>query len=106
MLAGSFLMRSKWELRAEKELKSLGYIVDYKIRPSRVYAGAPIDYFHTFDLIAYKPGEQLRFISIKGKTYKKQHRIDIANFEAIGISKELWSYRKVKGKVERKILKI
>ena len=57
-------MRSKYEIKAERELKSEGWLVDTKKGMSR-YA-TERDYWHLFDIIAVKKGEALRLISIKG----------------------------------------
>jgi hypothetical protein len=86
-------MRSKYELQTQKTLQKDDWLVDFKIRPSRVYPNAPVDYWHLFDLIAWKPGE-LRFISVKGKNCPKQHKIDLLEFLVPkGVSIELWMYK-------------
>lgn len=91
------MARSKYEIKAQKELEEAHYFVDYKIRPTRVYRGAPVDYWHIFDLLAWKPGE-LRCISIKGKSCPAKHKNDLQNFlMPPGVSVELWQYNK-KGK--------
>lgn len=86
-------MRSKWEIRAQKELESLGYSVDYKIRPTRPNPHYNTDYFNLFDLLAYKPNE-LRFISVKSApNASRTHQSAIGAFKApFGVSKELWRY--------------
>jgi hypothetical protein len=59
-------MRSKYELKAHKELMEDGYVVDYKIRPRFVPRHYNVDFLGAFDLIAFKEGEPVRWISIKG----------------------------------------
>ena len=89
-------MRSKYEIVADKELRSQGYLVDYKIRPSgfRNPINYSVDYLGNFDLLAYKEGEPLRFISIKGHGgVPGEHRRNIENMKFIsGIQKEIWHY--------------
>lgn len=88
-------MRSKWEIRADRELVEAGYSVDYKMRPSRPNPYYNTDYFNVFDLMAYKPGE-LRMISIKSaKNALVSHQEAIIGMDLPpGISKELWRYDK------------
>ena len=87
-------MRSVYELKAEKELEGQGWLVDYKMRPSRPTRGYHTDYFNLFDLMAYRAGDPLRLISIKGhKGVPAKHRQDIANFWLPqNIQKEIWHY--------------
>ncbi len=61
------MARSRYEIKAEKELEAEGYIVDWKTRPFRVPKGYQVDFFGLFDLVAFKPGLPIRWISIKGK---------------------------------------
>lgn len=101
-------MRSKFEILAEKELKSQGYQVDYKIRPRFTPRGYHTDYFDLFDLIAVRAGEPVRWISIKGQAgVPSDHAQAIINFFLPeGNQKEVWQYRKLakdRRKFERKI---
>ena len=85
-------MRSRFEIRAQREAEADGYFCDFKIRPSRVMKNAPVDYWHLYDLILWKPGE-LRFVSIKGKSCPAQHKKDLAAFKLPkGVTSELWRY--------------
>jgi len=99
-------MRSRFEIRAQRELEIDGYFVDYKMRPSRITRGYNTDYWNLFDLIAWKPGI-LRFISIKGKSCPAKHKRDLALFKLPkGCTSELWRYDKQlndKRKIRRKI---
>lgn len=89
-------MRSKFEVKCQKELESEGYLCDFKIRPSRYYPGMAVDYFHLFDIIAVKDNE-LRWISIKGQAgVPKEHRHDLESFNILGF-KEVWTYRYLAG---------
>ena len=90
-------MRSKFEIRAQKELEEAGWKVDYKLRPPRSSPHYNTDYFNLFDLIAYKEGFPLRFISIKGQAgVSSSHRRAIESFVAPeGVQKEIWQYRKL-----------
>lgn len=90
-------MRSKFEIRAQKELESQGWMVDYKLRPSMPNPYYNTDYFNLFDLMAYRPGDPLRFISIKGQGgVPGKHKQAIENFFTHeGIQKEIWHYRKL-----------
>lgn len=86
-------MRSKFEIRAQKELEKQGYRVDYKARPRRVPRNYQVDYFGVFDLMAYKPGE-LRMISIKpASNCPKSHQRDVIDILLPGgITKEIWRF--------------
>lgn len=86
-------MRSKFEIRAQKELERKGYKVDYKARPRRVPRNYQVDYFGVFDLMAYKPGE-LRMISIKpASNCPTKHQEDVVSMVLPrGITKEIWRY--------------
>lgn len=101
-------MRSKFELRADRELQIEGYYTDYKARISVPMRGYNQDYFHLYDLIAWKPGE-LRFISVKGKTCPAKHKKDLAAFKLpAGCTSELWMFDrqlKDKRKIRRRIFK-
>lgn len=101
-------MRSRFEIRAQRDLEQEGYFVDYKARPSRIMRGYNTDYWNLFDLLAWKPGE-LRFISIKGKSCPGKHKKDLKLFKLPpGVSKELWMHDKQLGdkrKIRRKVFK-
>lgn len=85
-------MRSKYEIRAYKELQSQGYTVDYKIRPRINPRGYKVDYFGLFDIIAHKPGEAIRWISIKGLAGNRHiNKREIIAFSlSVGNQAELW----------------
>ena len=87
-------MRSRFEIRAQKELEKDGYFVDYKIRSSFPIKGYNTDYFNRFDLLTFKEGEPLRWISIKGKTGNyMENRKSILEFKMpSGNQKEQWRY--------------
>ena len=93
------MARSKFERKAQKELEFDGYLVDWKIRPSgfKNPRNYNVDYFGLFDLLCYKFGEPLRFISIKGQAgVPSKHRKDIENFQLPKCCvKEIWAYRKL-----------
>lgn len=99
-------MRSKFEIRAQSELEDEGYFVDWKLRPSMPNPHYATDYFHLFDLLAWKNGV-LRMISIKGKDCPKKHKDDLSSFTTPdGVSVELWRYDrdpKDKRKLRRRI---
>jgi len=103
-------MRSKFELRCERTLQKQNYMTDYKIRPSRVMRGAPVDFFHLGDILGVKQNE-FRFISVKGAHCSKQHKLDLqmfANLVPEAVSVELWRYSrdpKDKRKLRTKITK-
>lgn len=101
-------MRSRFEIRAQRELEIEGYFVDYKMRPSRITRGYNTDYWNLFDLMAWKPGE-IRLISIKGKSCPKKHKDDLQLFKVpIGVSVELWRFDKQlkdKRKIRKRITK-
>ena len=83
-------MRSRFEIRAQREAEKEGYFVDFKARTSRPMRGYNQDYFNLYDLILWKQGE-LRFISIKGKSCPAKHKKDLALFKLPkGCSSELW----------------
>src|SRR3990167_2670516 len=101
-------MRSRFEIRGQKELQKEGWTVDYKLRSSFPIKGYNTDYFNKFDLLAHKEGEPLRWISIKGKSggYSENRR-NIANFKLPeGNIKEQWRYdRDPKFKVRLRVRK-
>ena len=80
---------------AQKELEQDGYFVDYKIRPRIVPKKYNVDFFGLFDLVCYKKGESIRWISIKGHAgAPRAHQKDIKNFVVSdGNQKEIWVYR-------------
>jgi hypothetical protein len=103
------MARSKYEIRAQKELEAEGYIVDYKIRPRFPLRNYNTDYFGLFDLIALKQQEGfVRWIAIKGVAGGRN--LIIAEIEAVkfppGNSKEIWYISKTKKLGERWIKKI
>src|SRR4030067_1199644 len=61
--------RSPYERRAQTELEAEDYFVEWKMRRPRIMRKGKYtqDFFNRFDLLAYKVGEALRWISIKGK---------------------------------------
>ena len=98
-------MISKYESAAKKELRDQGWIVDWKLRarfPIKTYS---VDYFGAFDILAYRAGDPLRFISIKGDMgILKTHRKLLESFAfPLGVQKEIWQYdpnRKIKWRRE------
>jgi hypothetical protein len=99
-------MRSKFEIRAQRELEVEGYFVDWKLRPSMPSPHYNTDYWNLFDLAAWKPGELL-FISIKGKTCPKLHKDHLKLFKVPkGVRVELWMFDKQledKRKIRKKV---
>ena len=89
------IMRSIYEIKAQKILEAEGFRVDYKIRPRICPRGYSVDYWGLFDLLAYKNGV-IRFISVKGKAgVPQKHRKMIEGFnEPAGCTKEIWVFRK------------
>jgi hypothetical protein len=72
-------MRSKYEVKAQKDLVKEGYFVDNKAGMGRWAKNR--DFFNLFDLVAVKKGEPLRWISIKGKQgIPPLHRKEIEAF--------------------------
>lgn len=57
-------MRSKYEIKCQKELETEGWFIDNKAGMSRWSKNR--DFFNLFDLVAVKKGEAIRYISIKG----------------------------------------
>ena len=100
-------MRSRFETKAQADLEEDGWFVDWKLRPSMPNPHYNTDYWHLFDLLAWKPGE-LRFISIKGKNCPLKHKKDLQLFEVPkGVSIELWMHDrepKNKNKIRRRII--
>lgn len=85
-------MRSKYEVKAEKELREEGYIVDNKAGASRWTKNR--DFWNLFDLCAVSPDKKrLHWVSIKGKAgIPKAHLDEIKKFILpSGNIKEIWS---------------
>jgi len=84
-------MRSKYEIKAQKELEKEGYRVDNKAGVSKWTKN--VDYFNLFDLLAVKKGAKLRFVSIKGKMgVPSAHLQEISEFWLPDdCVKEIWS---------------
>ena len=91
------MARSKFEIKAQKELEEQGYTVDSKAGMHRWSKNN--DYFHLFDLIAVRAGDFLRFIAIKGQAgVPSELRLKIMKFWLPdNCQKEIWHYRKLKG---------
>jgi hypothetical protein len=89
-------MRSKYEVKAQKDLEAEGWRVDNKAGMSRWSQNR--DFFNLFDLVAVKKDLPMRWISIKGRQgIPGQHKKDIIAFWLPeGNIKEVW-YRS-KGK--------
>lgn len=85
-------MRSKFEKRAQRILQKQGYLVDWKLRPSTPSPFYATDYFNLFDLLAFKPSEPIRMISVKGKSVPRSHQEALKSFLCTGCSVELWSF--------------
>jgi len=89
-------MRSKYEIKADKELKAEGFHTDYKIRPRFPVHGYSVDYFNLFDLAGYKDGV-LRLIAIKGhQGVPGALRKGIEAFSIKKVVKEIWTFRENK----------
>lgn len=87
-------MVSKYEKLAKRELEVDGWLVDWKIRATRPVRGYSVDYWGLFDILAYKYGEGIRMISVKGRSgVPLAHRRAIEAFNPKGlVQKEIWSY--------------
>lgn len=85
-------MRSKYEIKAQKELEAEGWRVDNKAGMARFSKNR--DFFNLFDLVAVKEGEALRYISIKGHNRgSAEHRLALQNFWLPSCcQKELWAW--------------
>ena len=93
-------MRSKYELKTQKELQAQGFKTDYKIRPRINPRGYNVDYFN---ILAYKDGE-LKLIAVKGhENVPGELRRGIEEFKVTKVVKEIWVYRK-NGTVKREVL--
>lgn len=95
-------MRSKYEIKAQKELENEGWRVDNKAGMSRWSKNR--DFFNLFDLVAVKKGEAIRYISIKGHiggSLRTAHSQEIRDFWLPPCcSKELWIWPNNKKKKE------
>lgn len=89
-------MRSKYEIKAQKELEADGWTVDNKSGMGRWAKNR--DFFNVFDLVAKKQGEKLRWISIKGrKGLPGYHKKELEEcWLPEGNIKECWSRSKGK----------
>jgi len=99
---------SIYEREAKKELREQGWMVDWKIRAGMPIRGYTVDYFGAFDILAYRAGDPLRFISVKGDMgILKKHRELIESFVfPIGVQKEIWQYDpKRKKRIRKEIIK-
>lgn len=96
------MARSKYEIKAQKELEAEGYLVDWKIKPSglRMPRGYNVDYFGLFDLICYRKGSPLKWISVKGRAgVPSKHKETIKKFWLPDYNqKEIWSRSQSKKK--------
>ena len=105
------MARSKYEIRAHKELEERGWEVDWKVRPGGPIRGYNVDFFGLFDIIAYKPRLPLRCISVKpAKNVSVEHQRALKMWNPAGIfTIEIWKYDrdpKNKSKIRRRILSI
>lgn len=94
--------RSPYERRAQQELEKDGYFVEWKMRRPRIMRKGKYtqDFFNRFDLLCYKLGEPLRWISIKGKMgILNSHLKEIKEFILPENNiKEIWARSKSKKK--------
>ena len=99
-------MRSKYEIKAQKELEAEGYIVDNKAGMGRFSKNR--DFWNLFDLVAVYPRRDLRYISIKGhQGIPSQHLKDVSEFWLPDCcQKEIWHWPKRKKKTEGFIKRI
>ena len=99
-------MRSKYEIKAQKELEADGWLVDNKAGMGRFSKNR--DYWNLFDLMAQKMFFPVRFISIKGhQGIPKKHYKAIKKFWLpINCRREIWYWPKNKKKKQwiKKIL--
>src|SRR3990172_4819018 len=102
ILAGVGEMRSPYERRAQTELESENYFVEWKMRRPRIMRKGKYtqDFFNRFDLLAYKLGESLRWISIKGRAgVPSKHLKEIKEFILpTNNIKEIWARSKSRKK--------
>lgn len=96
-------MRSKFEIRAQKELEADNWFVDWKVSPRRTPIGYNRDYWNLFDLLAYQ-GKMIRAIAIKGQGgVPRELRQKIENFEVCEhFVKEIWTYTQLRKTVKGK----
>jgi hypothetical protein len=96
---------SRYEKKARKELREQGWLLDWKIRARFPMKGYTVDYFGAFDIMAYRAGDPLRFISVKGHAnVPKAHRDLIKSFVfPMGVQKEIWTYHK-KGTIKKEVI--
>lgn len=90
-------MRSKYEIKAQKELERTGWRVDNKAGMGRFAKNR--DFWNLFDLVAIKKGYScVRWISIKGHAgAPRTHQDAILRFPLPqGNIKELWVHGKRK----------
>lgn len=83
-------MRSKYEVKAQKELEADGWRVDNKAGMGRWSQNR--DFWNLFDLVAIKRPESIRWISIKGKNgIPPAHKKAVREFWfPSGNIKEIW----------------
>jgi len=98
------MARSKYEIRAQKELEKQGYEVDNKAGMARWAKNR--DFWNVFDLVAKKEGDPLRWISIKGTMgVTKKHRKEVKEcWLPDGNTKEIWARSKGKSKYWNKVI--
>ena len=91
------MARSKYEIKAQKELEAKGWLVDNKSGMGRWAKNR--DYFHLFDLLSLDPmGRRIHLISIKGKAgIPLEHRKAIEEFPSGGYFKEIWYWKGKRG---------
>lgn len=96
------MARSKFEIKAQKELESDGWKVDWKVSPFRTPRNYQVDYWGVFDLLAHQPNI-IRAIAIKGQGGVPQKlREAVESFEVCEhIVKEIWTYRQPTKKGKR-----
>lgn len=97
-------MRSKYEIRAQKELEAEGWLVDNKAGMGRHARNR--DFWNLFDLVCVKRRVGVRYISIKGlKGIPSDHRKQIKDFWLpAGCSKEIWARSQSSKKYWNKIV--
>lgn len=98
------MARSRYEIRAQKELEAQGWTVDNKAGMGRFSKNR--DYFHLFDLLAVRGGDPVRWIAIKGHNggYSPLREKIKAFFLPEGNQKELWRYTTTKAGLKKEIL--
>jgi len=92
-------MRSKYEVKAQKELEAEGYLVDNKSGMGRWSKNR--DFWNLYDLVAYKP-HQIRYISIKGHiggSLRTAHTAELSKMVfPKGCTNEFWEFPNTKKK--------